>query len=141
VAGLDEGERFPLCQPQALAAAFEGAGLQQVQVAPIEIDLVFADFDDYSDVAVMPDAEGTHRIAVLSQETSALWLGSLTTKPLAIVGPGVVYGFPRAAGEVQYCSLEGVTFMDRTTLAMASDRAKTERCNTKAEALHVFRLP
>jgi SAM-dependent methyltransferase len=45
--GHDQGERFPLCRPDALAAAFTGAGLQQVDVSAIEIQMRFADFDDY----------------------------------------------------------------------------------------------
>ncbi len=43
----DQGERFPLCRPQALTAAFEGVGLRQVTTSAIEIVLRFADFDDY----------------------------------------------------------------------------------------------
>ncbi|WP_280155313.1 class I SAM-dependent methyltransferase [Piscinibacter sp. XHJ-5] len=43
----DQGERFPLCQPDALASAFADAGLRQVEVSAIEIPMRFADFDDY----------------------------------------------------------------------------------------------
>jgi hypothetical protein len=100
-----------------------------------------ADFDDYSDVAVMPESEGRYRMAILSQETSALWLGELTTTPLAIEGPGVVYGFPRTGGIVSYCSLEGVTFVDRNTLALVSDRSKGGDGCSKGEAIHVFAVP
>jgi SAM-dependent methyltransferase len=45
--GQDQGERFPLCRPDALAAAFAGAGLQQVETAAIEMPMRFVDFDDY----------------------------------------------------------------------------------------------
>ena len=45
--GLEQGERFPICNPEALAAAFSTAGLQQVETAAIDIELCFADFDDY----------------------------------------------------------------------------------------------
>jgi SAM-dependent methyltransferase len=44
---LDEGRRFPICQPDALSQLFESAGLQHVEVRPIEIATVFHDFDDY----------------------------------------------------------------------------------------------
>jgi SAM-dependent methyltransferase len=44
---LDEGVRFPLCRPEALEAAFTGAGLDEVEVAGIEVPTVFRDFDDY----------------------------------------------------------------------------------------------
>lgn len=43
----DEGERFPLCRPEALAAAFADAGLTQVDVSEIELAMRFTDFDDY----------------------------------------------------------------------------------------------
>lgn len=45
--GKVQGERFPLCQPDALAAAFTDSGLQQVEVSGLEIEMHFADFDDY----------------------------------------------------------------------------------------------
>lgn len=46
-AALDEGDRFPLCKPEALAALFEGAGLADITVKPVDIPTVFRDFDDY----------------------------------------------------------------------------------------------
>jgi SAM-dependent methyltransferase len=45
--GQDQGERFPICHPEALAAAFAEAGLLQVEGTTIEIEMRFADFDDY----------------------------------------------------------------------------------------------
>jgi SAM-dependent methyltransferase len=44
---LDEGIRFPQCNPAALEALFAGAGLQQVSVRPIDIPTSFANFDEY----------------------------------------------------------------------------------------------
>ena len=46
-AELDEGRRFPLCQPEALRQLFRAAGLAQVEVRPIDIATDFRDFDDY----------------------------------------------------------------------------------------------
>ena len=46
-ADLDEGARFPLCEPQALQQLFRSGGLREVEVAGIEISTRFADFDDY----------------------------------------------------------------------------------------------
>jgi hypothetical protein len=43
----DQGERFPLCRPEALAAALTDAGLRDVQGTALEITMRFADFDDY----------------------------------------------------------------------------------------------
>ena len=44
---LDEGRRFPLCQPQPLADLFQGAGLLDVEVRAIDIAMDFKNFDDY----------------------------------------------------------------------------------------------
>jgi len=43
----DEGGRFPLCQPQALASVFQGAWLEGVETTSLEIATDFADFDDF----------------------------------------------------------------------------------------------
>lgn len=44
---LDEGVRFPLCRPEALEKLFASAGLEGVEVKPIDIPTEFANFDDY----------------------------------------------------------------------------------------------
>lgn len=44
---LDEGRRFPLCQPEALEKLFREGGLENVEVSPIEAETKFRDFDDY----------------------------------------------------------------------------------------------
>ena len=44
---LDEGRRFPLCQPNPLTELFTQAGLREVQVLPIDVPTRFRDFDDY----------------------------------------------------------------------------------------------
>ena len=46
-AALDEGKRFPLCHPDALALLFTSAGLKGVEVKSIDIPTPFASFDDY----------------------------------------------------------------------------------------------
>lgn len=46
-AKMDEGIRFPLCRPQALAELFTGAGLKAVETTSIDIPTPFADFEDY----------------------------------------------------------------------------------------------
>jgi SAM-dependent methyltransferase len=45
--GLDEGSQFPVCRPEPLRELWSDAGLRDVSVVPIEIDTVFAGFDDY----------------------------------------------------------------------------------------------
>lgn len=66
-AELDESSRFPVCRPEALAKLW--SGFDDVEVRPIEVPTVFADFDDYwtpflggqgaapSYVATLPDAD------------------------------------------------------------------------------------
>jgi len=44
---LDEGRRFPICEPVALAELFAGAGLLQAETREIVVPTVFSDFDDY----------------------------------------------------------------------------------------------
>ncbi|WP_117215723.1 class I SAM-dependent methyltransferase [Allorhizocola rhizosphaerae] len=44
---LDEGLRFPLCQPLALQTLWSACGLESVAVEGIEVPTVFASFGDY----------------------------------------------------------------------------------------------
>jgi SAM-dependent methyltransferase len=44
---LDEGRRFPLCQPGPLVELFTQAGLRDVQARAIDVPTRFRDFDDY----------------------------------------------------------------------------------------------
>jgi SAM-dependent methyltransferase len=44
---LDEGQRFPLCQPEPLRQLFQTAQLGKVEVRSIDVPTIFRDFDDY----------------------------------------------------------------------------------------------
>jgi len=44
---LDEGPRFPLCQPDALRALWAATGLEDIQARIIDVPTVFKDFNDY----------------------------------------------------------------------------------------------
>jgi len=44
---LDQGERFPICQPEPLQALFREIGLSLVSYRAIDIPTMFRDFDDY----------------------------------------------------------------------------------------------
>jgi SAM-dependent methyltransferase len=46
-ADLDEGRRFPLCQPEMLKALLLGASLRHVTVDALEIPTRFTDFQDF----------------------------------------------------------------------------------------------
>jgi hypothetical protein len=152
IAWIEDVERLlVLCEAKSCGAKGKGTGGGMIKslrhesdawVTEATLDLpAKANFEDYADLAVMKESGGPYRVAVISQESSALWLGAITMSPPAIADEGVVYAFPRDAGNIVYCSLEGVTFIDRDTFALVSDIPKdTGRC-TKAEAVHVFKLP
>ena len=46
-AAADEGPRFPLCRPEALARLWTDAGLRDVRTTALEIPTVFGSFEDY----------------------------------------------------------------------------------------------
>jgi hypothetical protein len=46
-ATIDEGVRFPVCRPEALAGLFAEAGLQGTEVTAIDVPTPFTSFDDY----------------------------------------------------------------------------------------------
>ena len=97
-------------------------------------------FEDYSALAIRGD-----RIAVVSQATSQLWLGTLHRSDWTIAGRGRLYGFPLTRkGKHQYGTVEGVSWLSADTLVMVSDLSKPgypPRCGRKDQSIHVFRLP
>ena len=44
---LDEGRRFPLCQPDLLSDLFQSAGLSSVATTSLRIETAFHDFDEF----------------------------------------------------------------------------------------------
>ena len=44
---LDEGVRFPVCQPEALRRLFQDAGLRDLEWRPIDVPTTFTSIDDY----------------------------------------------------------------------------------------------
>ena len=101
------------------------------------------DFDDYSDLAVRALDGGTYTLAVLSQQSSAVWLGTLGTAPFAISAGGTRYDLPRtSSGKLTYCNAEGVAFVDTKLLAIASDKAdQGGDCKDHDESIALFALP
>lgn len=97
-------------------------------------------FEDYSGIAVTGD-----RVAVISQVSSALWLGRLAPDGWQVTGAGVTYALPRDAdGSIMYGTAEGVSWMAPDQVVMCSDKAKPEqdrRCRAKDQSIHVFRIP
>ena len=47
IRNLDQGVRFPLCNPEPLTALLADAGLTNVEVRAIDVPTLFRDFDDY----------------------------------------------------------------------------------------------
>jgi SAM-dependent methyltransferase len=68
---LDEGLRFTLCKPEALADLFQTAGLEKVEVRAIEVPTVFRDFDDYWSPFLGGQAPAPGYVMSLSQERRA----------------------------------------------------------------------
>ena len=96
-------------------------------------------FTDYSSVAVHGD-----RIAVISQRSSALWVGAFTPGSWDLADVGATYEFPRDPdGHVVYGTVEGVSWLDDDHVVVVSDRAdRTEpRWRTKHRSVHIFTIP
>jgi hypothetical protein len=60
---------------------------------------------------------------------------------------GTVYNFPRDSNcEIQYCNIEGISFVDDNLLVAVSDKMKSGgkqpfRCLQKDQSIHTFVLP
>jgi hypothetical protein len=97
-------------------------------------------FADYSAVAL---AGG--RLALVSQESSALWAGEFATDTWAATGQGDTYLFPRKSGEIVYRTVEGISWLAPNRVAVVTDRVKRDGDGhgdrAKEESLHVFDLP
>ena len=97
-------------------------------------------FEDYSGITVTGE-----RIAVVSQVSSALWLGRLSPDGWQVTGAGTTYALPRDAdGSIVYGTAEGVSWIAPDEVVMVSDKAKPEqdhRCRAKDQSIHVFRIP
>jgi hypothetical protein len=111
-----------------------------------------AAFSDYSALAVRPveGEKNVYRIAVTSQESSQVWIGELKTSKDAkdwSLTDGVVYNFPRSEScEIEYCNIEGISFVDDNLLVAVSDKMKGGgrqhyRCLGKDQSIHTFVLP
>ncbi|MFI5804714.1 hypothetical protein [Streptomyces sp. NPDC051561] len=97
-------------------------------------------FEDYSSVSVRDG-----RIAVLSQASSALWVGRLSAKKWE-VDEGTVHRLPTdGKGRTVYGNAEGVSWVSADHVVIVSDRAKksagTERLRAKDQSIHLFLIP
>jgi hypothetical protein len=109
-------------------------------VARIKLPRV-AKFKDFAGLALRGD-----RLAVVSQESSRLWVGRLRRGTWAISGRGRVYDFPRTKkGKKLYYTVEGISWLSPRTLVAVSDLRKKKRHPKRSartdQSIHVFRLP
>jgi hypothetical protein len=94
-------------------------------------------FVDYSSVAVRGD-----KIAILSQQSAALWVGTFRSDSWAIADDGRCYDLPRdEEGHKQYGTAEGVSWLDDDHLVVVSDRSKKRRFRAKHRSVHILALP
>jgi hypothetical protein len=68
---LDEGRRFPICNPDGLSKLFQDAGLAEVETRPIDIATDFKDFDDYWSPFLGGQAPAPKYATSLSEEQRA----------------------------------------------------------------------
>ncbi len=99
-----------------------------------------AAFKDYADMALAGD-----RIAVVSQESSRVWIGRLRRGDWTIAGNGQVYDLPRTKkGKKQYFTVEGISWLSPRALVAVSDKAKKrhpDRGTKTDQSIHIFRIP
>jgi hypothetical protein len=84
------------------------------------------------------------RIAVLSQRSSALWVGTFSPGSWEIADDDTCYNLPRdEKGRIQYATAEGVSWLDNNHLVVVSDKAKDHEPHWRAKErrVHIFALP
>lgn len=118
-------------------------------------------FEDYSSLDCRDGF-----LTVISQTSSALWIGRLLREPAKqadvkdpeghfpssgsddlskTADDGRLFLFPRNdKGRIMYGNLEGVTWLGNDRLVVVSDKVKADqpkRCAGKDQSVHIFRLP
>jgi len=97
-------------------------------------------FEDYAAVSLRGN-----RIAIISQQTSRLWIGTLRRGAWTIAGDGRIYDFPRTKkGKRLYCTAEGLCWLSPSRFVVVSDLAGDDcnkRCRRTDQSVHIFRLP
>jgi SAM-dependent methyltransferase len=68
---LDQGRRYPLCQPKPLAELFQSVGLRNVHVHAIDISTNFKDFEDYWSPFLGGQGPAPEYVMSLSEERRA----------------------------------------------------------------------
>ena len=99
------------------------------------------DFEDYADIAIRGK-----QVAIVSQASSALWVGKVDLVSLKISGKGQLYLFPLDKKDnCVYCNVEGVDWLTDNRIITVSDRMKTDdqpgRCARKDKSIHIMKIP
>lgn len=91
-----------------------------------------AEFIDYSAIDITADG----RVAITSQESSALWIGSVQGIDNGVINPetfefvqdsGETYQFPKSNDcHTVYCNIEGIHWMNNQMLMGVSDKMKSK---------------
>ncbi|GBF92520.1 hypothetical protein Rsub_04624 [Raphidocelis subcapitata] len=116
-----------------------GCGWDVVKVVDIPRSAFFM---DYSGLDVRDS-----KIAITSQEDSALWIGTFDFEALEFIEPDSerVYHFPRDNHcQMIFCNVEGIAWLDDSRFIIASDKAKSTqpyRCITHDQSIGIFALP
>jgi len=98
-------------------------------------------FGDYVSLEVRGN-----RVAILSQASSAIWIGTLQDSGWGFVDDGIIYCLPPSKkGNNIYCTVEGITWIDDDKLAAVSDshrsRRQNKRCAKREQSIHIFQIP
>ena len=95
-----------------------------------------AEFEDYAGITYRDG-----RLAVVSQASSRIWIGSVDDEARKIVkNSGSVYRFP-AKG---YGNVEGIAWLSDDMIVAVSDQKKKQQpevCARKDQSIHIFRIP
>jgi hypothetical protein len=104
-------------------------------------------FSDYADITLFGN-----KIAVVSQEEATLWVGELSQTSWSIVpNKSILYEFPKgnssgvigAGNNILYGNIEGVSFIDDSTIVTCTDKASTSQPTYqtyKDQSVQIFRL-
>lgn len=93
----DEGDRFPVCKPEPLAALWRAAGLRSVKTRALDVPTVFRDFDDYWTPFLGGQAPAPRYAMSLSEEKRAA-LREKIRATLPLNGDGSIHLIARAWG-------------------------------------------
>ena len=98
-------------------------------------------FEDYSAISLEHN-----RLAVISQASAKLWIGTFQDNEWDFVDEGVIYVFPtNKKKKIIYCNVEGICWLNPNQIVVVSDKCKTstqpKRCQQKEQSIHIFNIP